>query len=91
MSRLVGAATTLVAFGTADNDRIVSLESSRGGVLRDGVVAEFVDRGEEVDHFSYLQNVRSREAIVAALLAPDGVPPGFVTVREGTDTPRSAA
>ena len=91
MSRLVGAATTLVAFGTADNDRIVSLESSRGGVLRDGVVAEFVDRGEEVDHFSYLQNVCSREAIVAALLASDGLPPGFVAVGEGTGAPRSAA
>ncbi|HRI90644.1 MAG TPA: hypothetical protein PLS93_03215, partial [Accumulibacter sp.] len=80
---LVGAATTAVAFGHADNDRIVSLESARGGVRRAASGAEFVDRGQEVDHFSYFQNARSRQAIVAALLSAEPLPAGFSS-REST-------
>lgn len=83
LSRLVGAATTAVAFGHADNDRIVSLESARGGVRRAASGAEFVDRGQEVDHFSYFQNARSRQAIVAALLSAEPLPAGFSS-REST-------
>lgn len=86
LSRLVGAATTAVAFGHADNDRIVSLESARGGVRRAASGAEFVDRGQEVDHFSYFQNARSRQAIVTALVSAEPLPAGFSSRESASQT-----
>jgi hypothetical protein len=83
LSRLIGAAADQVAFANADNDLMVSVDSARGGVPRRGVVPEFIDVGEDVDHFSYLQNARSREAIVTALLSAAAVPEGFAPTHSG--------
>lgn len=67
LARAFNLAARTLAFDGADNDLLTNLDSTRGGVLRNRPPDEFIDRGEDVDHFSYFSNARTREVIVAAL------------------------
>lgn len=83
MGQYVGSAL----HATEEHDLVVSLDSALGGLRRAGAASQFIDAGDQTDHFSYFKNLATRRAIVDALLATSDPPPGFQPLQAGADSP----
>jgi hypothetical protein len=77
-------------FGGAESDAApsdlwVSLPSALAGLEREGGIEYFIERGEQVDHATYLRLASVRERVVAALLSEGRPSPGFAFARSMED------
>lgn len=71
-----GVTRFLLGNTEVDDDLLVPLASAFGGLERTGGVDYLIDEGEDVSHFNFFNNLRTRRAVVDALLTT-GTPEGF--------------
>ena len=65
------------------NDLVVNTDSMYLGAKRKNDIQYFFDQGSEVNHVTYFANIKTREAINLALIAPEGgIIPGFKAITQ---------
>src|SRR5207248_5928655 len=64
-----------------ENDIVVNTASMKGGMARKAGVWEYFDEGNQVNHFHYFRNERTRKQMWGWLSAPAAPPADFQRVR----------
>ncbi len=82
----------LRAYYWEDNDFVVNTKSMSGGMDRKKGVQRFLDRGPNVNHFSYFKNQPTRAHLLSWLVAAPGAEvPDFTRVRGITELQQRSA
>jgi len=64
-------------FYESDHDLVVNTPSMDGGARRKSSIPVLSDEGDEVNHFSYFKNSKTRRGLLSALTQSEVVPAGF--------------